>query len=183
MAKKRKLAEPPALFALEPESPQQETPAPSSPTDADQFVDQFMYLLTAPYMFYPPWDDFWTYQDRKNDALMQRLAHGQEIWDTKECTEYEAMIYISSATLVHPPSHDWFQIYMWLFNRWNPELAKEQDLQPDRPELNVNQREDLARLRQWIFTRQMEHMKAKRKAAGKEEPAPAPEVVEQPKMF
>ena len=35
----------------------------------------------------------------------------------------------------------------------------------------------------WIFTRQMEHLKAKRNAAVKEEPAPAPEVVEQPKMF
>jgi hypothetical protein len=81
---------------------------------------------------------------------------------------------------------------MWLFNRWNPELAQQNDLKPDRPELNVNQQEDLARLRQWIFRQQVAHMKAKRKAAGKG--APAPEVVEahvlprkdqveQPKMF
>ena len=180
---KRPTAEPPALFVLGPGSPLPETPAPSFPKDADQFVDQFMYALTAPYMFYPPWDDIWTFQDRKNDALKYRLVHGKEIFETQQCTEYEAMIYISTATLSHPPSHDWFNIYMWLFRRWaTPEQTAEVGI--DIPEeLDRGQQEDLTRLRRWIFTRQMEHMKAKRKAAGKEEPVPAPEVVEQPKMF
>ena len=173
----------PALFDLEPEPPKQETPAPPSRKDDEQFVDQFMYLLTAPYMFYPPWGDVWEANDNKATATLQRLMHAQEIFDTQQSTEFEAMLYISTATLSHPPGHDWFTIYMWLFNRWNPELAKENDLVPDRPELNVNQREDLARLRKWIFRQQMEHLKAKRKAAENGTPAPAPEVVEHPKMF
>ena len=175
----------PQLFSVEPESQKQETPAPSSPKDpdqfVDQFVDQFMYLLTAPYMFYPPWGDIWTYQDRKNDALMHRLARGQEIWDTKECTEYEAMIYLSSASLAAPMSRDWGQVYFYLFTRAMPEQAMA--IGNEVTELDRSQQVDLTRLRQWIFTRQMEHMKAKRNAAGKEEPVPAPEVVEQPKMF
>jgi hypothetical protein len=166
------------LFALEPESAQQGDPAPpidtgpsaSSRKDAEQFVD----LLTAPYMFYPPWNDVWGANDNKVTAKFQRLMHSQEIFETQMCTEYEAMVYVSTATLAHPPSHDWFTIYMWLFNRWNPELAKENDLLPDRPELNINQREDLARLRRWIYGQQMEHMKAKRNAAENGTPAPAP---------
>ena len=172
-----------ALFDLEPESPKQETPVPSSHKDGEEFVNQFMYLLTAPYMFYPSWDSVWDANDNKTTAKLQRLMHANEIFDTQQCTEFEAMLYISTATLAHPPGHDWFQIYMWLFNRWNPELAKENDLKPDRPELNINQQEDLARLRRWIFRQQMEHMRAKRKGAEKGTPAPAPGEVEQPKMF
>jgi hypothetical protein len=173
----------PALFDLEPESPKQEAPAPSFRKDADQFVDQFMYLLTAPYMCYPPWDSVWDANDNKTTATLERLMHVREIFDTQQCTEFEAMLYISTATLAHPPSHDWFQIYMWLFNRWNPELAQQNDLIPDRPELNVNQQEDLARLRRWIFNQQMAHLKAKASLRGRTEngiPAPAPEMVEDP---
>ena len=176
----------PALFDLEPEPPKQETPAPPSRKDDEQFVDQFMYLLTAPYMFYPPWDTVWDANDNKTTAKLHRLIHALEIFDTEQCTEFEAMLYISTATQVAPPSHDWFNIYMWLFNRWNPELAQQNDLIPDRPELNVNQQEDLARLRRWIFSQQLAHLRAKASFRGRTEngtPAPAPEVVEHPKMF
>ena len=180
---KNKRAKTRQLFTVEPEPPKQETPAPPSRKDTDQFVDQFMYLLTAPYMFYPPWGDIWTYEDRKNDALMHRLAHGKEIWETQQCTEYEAMVYISTATLSAPPSHDWYCIYAWLFRRWRPEQGAEIFNDREGEKLNVNQEEDLTRLRQWIFSQQMKHMKAKRKTAATGEPAPAPEVVEHPRLF
>ena len=182
--KKRPTANTPALFDFEPEPSQQETPAPSFLKDADQFVDQVMYLLTAPYMFYPPWGDIWTHQDRKNDALMHRLAHGKEIFEAQQCTEYEAMIYISTATLAHPPSHDWYCIYAWLFRRWRPEQGAEVFANHDGEELNVNQQEDLARFRRWIFNQQMEHLKAKRThpdTVGRM--GVAPEEVQRPKMF
>ena len=67
---------------------------------------------------------------------------------------------------------------MWLFNRWDPELAKENDLKPDRPELNFNQQGELARLRRWIFNQQMAHLKTKGKTAVNGTPVSAPEVVE-----
>ena len=157
-------------------------------------MNQFMYLLMAPYMFYPPWGDVWDANDNKTTAKFQRLIHAGEIFEAQQCTEFEAMLYISTATLSHPSGHDWFNIYMWLFNRWNPERAKEQDLLPDRPELNVNQKEDLSRLRRWIFSQQMGHIKEKRKAAENGTPSKhldtvahlvvAPEVVvQQPQMF
>jgi hypothetical protein len=64
-----------------------------------------------------------------------------------------------------------------------PEAAQQNDLKPDRPELNVNQKEDLTRLRRWIFNQQTAHLKAKRNATENGGPAPAPEVVEQPRIF
>jgi hypothetical protein len=112
------------MFTLEPEFPQQEAPAPSSPKDADQFVDMFMYALTAPYMFYPPWSDVWDANDNKTTAKLQRLAQLQQIFAAKACTEFEAMLYISTSTLAHTPSHDWFCIYAWLFRRWRPSKAR-----------------------------------------------------------
>ena len=82
------------------------------------------------------------------------------------CTEYEAMLYISSATLVAPPSHDWHEIHMWLFKRWIHEKAKSIDI--DMREPNINQQEDLARLWQWIFKRQRTRLKEKAKGVSQE---------------
>jgi hypothetical protein len=78
-------------------------------------------------------------------------------------------------------SHDWPHIYFYLFTRAMPDHGKV--IGNEVKELNVNQREDLARLRQWIFRQQMAHMKAKLKAEVNGTPASAPQVVEQPKMF
>jgi hypothetical protein len=175
-----------ALFDLEPMSAEQETPTPPSRKDDEQFVDQFMYALTAPYLVYPPWDSVWDANDNKNTAKLQRLAQLQQIFAAKACTEFEAMLYISTATLAHPPSHDWYCIYAWLFRRWRPEQAAEIFDAHEGEALNVNQQEDLARLRRWIYGQQMAHLKAKASFRGRTEngtPVPAPQVVEQPKMF
>jgi hypothetical protein len=158
------------LFSLEPESPKQEAPAPSSPKDADQFVDQFMYALTAPYIGWPGWGDdpaFW--EPHKTRVTMERLLHHQEIHRDKVASEYETMLYLSSATLSAPPTHDWYCIYAWLFRRWHPEQGAEIFNDHEGEKLNVNQQEDLARLRAWIFRIQMNYMEAKMKGARKQE--------------
>jgi hypothetical protein len=156
-----------ALFDLEPESPQQEAPAPSSPKDAEQFVDQLMYCLTAPFIGYPGWGDdpqFW--EPHKAKVTMERLLHHQEIHRDKVASEYETMLYLSSASLAAPMTHDWGQVYFYLFTRAMPQQAKAID--NEVKELNVNQWEDLVRLRSWIFRQQMNHVKARTKVSGQE---------------
>ena len=107
MAKRRRPpTEIPALFELEPESPKQEAPAPSFRKDADQFVDQVMYWLTTPYMTWPGWESVYEHNDNRNKALVHRLAYHKEIFETQQCTEFAAMVYVSTATMVAPPSHD-----------------------------------------------------------------------------
>lgn len=114
-----------------------------------------------PLVVYPGWEE--SFRERKMAAVAHRIKHQREIFEHKECTEYEAMLYVSSASLVAPPDYNWVQIYLWLFQHYRPDVAEANDLKPDRPELNVNQREDLTRLRQWIFRRQVEHMRGKMK--------------------
>ncbi|MDP2949039.1 MAG: hypothetical protein Q8P22_05835, partial [Chloroflexota bacterium] len=88
---------------------------------------------------------------------------------------------------VAPPRHDWFQIYMWLFQRYKPDVAETNDLKPDRADLNAQQQELLTGLRRWVFKRQMEHLKQRRK--GEHEPAataaakPAEPEIVQAKLF
>jgi len=138
--------------------------------EGQALVDQMMYLLVGPYIGFPGWEDIWQVNDNKTTARVHRLAHHKEIFETQQATEYEAMLYLSTASLAQPISHDWAQIYLHLFNGVMPEVAKDLDVLPDRPELNVNQQDDLARLRRWIFKHQMDHVRRKTRA----EPAPPP---------
>ena len=178
------------LFEVPQVAPAGANGGPEPPTqhrrDSKQdFVNQVMYWLTAPYVTWPGYEDIYQSNDNKNKALIQRLAHHKEIVETERCTEFEAMLYISTATLVHPPSHDWSQIYFWLFSHWNRELAKEIDVQPARPELNSSQKEDLARLRHWIYRTQVDHLKAKQKgeSAARAEEAAADLEAQRPRLF
>lgn len=131
-------------------------PPASRSNDAASFVKQTMYFIAAPYVTWPGEEKIYQANDNKNKALIQRLAHHKEIWETEQCTEFEAMLYISTATLAHPLSHEWFEIYMWLFRRWNPKLADECGFEEVR--WTQNHQEDLARLRAWIFKVQMAHL-------------------------
>ena len=136
------------------------------------FVDHMMYILTAPFIGFPGWEDGWDANNNKTTALVHRLGNQQEIFRDSVCSEFEAMVYLSTATMIGPISHDWGQVYMWLFQRWKPDLSKELDVLPDRPELNQNQRDDLTQLRRWIFEQQVRRLKQKGRATDSQ-PAPA----------
>ncbi len=127
--------------------------------EGQKFVDNMMYLLTASYMFYPPWDTVWEANDNKNTALLHRMAKHKEIFENEECTEFEAMLYISTVTLSHSVGHDWAEIYMYLFRRWSPEKAAEAEIEGPDTLTKYPQQEDLSRLRKWIFKTQMNRLK------------------------
>ncbi|MDP3063743.1 MAG: hypothetical protein Q8O40_11130 [Chloroflexota bacterium] len=193
MSKRKTVVERPMLMsaAADPPAPAEVAqPAPAevarpastewAPTNDKEFVDFFLYLLKAPLILFPGWED--TFQERMKDVRLQRMIHYREIFTQKMCTEYEAMLYVSSATLVHPPSHDWYVIYMYLFRRWRPDAADSLELDASEgTKLNPNQQEDLDRLRLWVFKHQMLHLKGQTKAA-KEQEAQKLEV-ERPKLF
>lgn len=119
-----------------------------------------MYSITAPFIGYPGWGDdpqFW--EPHKTRVTMERLLHHQETHRDKVASEYETMLYLSSASLAAPMSHDWVQAYFYLFTRCMGEQAKE--IGNEVTELGPGQREDLDRLRRWIFRVQMDHIKGK----------------------
>ena len=153
-----KRAKPPAPSLL-PLPPEDVSPQPEETTE--DVVEQMMYYVAAPYVTWPGYEDIYQANDNRQKAIVHRLAHHKEIFEAKHCTEFEAMLYISTATLAHPPSHKWFEIYMWLFRRWNPKLADECGFEEVR--WTQNHQEDLTRLRIWIFRVQMTRLKAKLK--------------------
>ncbi|MDP2949227.1 MAG: hypothetical protein Q8P22_06790 [Chloroflexota bacterium] len=179
---------PPPAEVAQPAPAELARPAPAewAPQTEKEFVDFFLYLLKAPLILYPGWED--TFRDQWDKVLMERMIHHKDLFAQKMCTEYEAMLYISSATLVAPPSHDWYVIYMYLFRRWNKEAAQQIGMDDVPEKLNMNQQDDLARLRQWIFKGQRTHLKEKAKGISQETAkAPATEKklieVERPKLF
>lgn len=140
------------------------------PTEGDKFVEQVMYCLTAPMVGWPGWEDL--LRQHKAEISLRRLALVQQVYKEQMATEYEAMLYLSTASLAHPMPRDWAEVYQHLFYRWNREKAEELGL--DNPKLNPNQVEDLNRLRQWLFRRQVEHLRGKLREGPVPEPPKEP---------
>ena len=163
-----------------PDLPPEERPRRSQRREEEQFVDQFMYLLTGPHLAYPGYEDT---LPRRDEITLQRLLHGKEIFEEEMATEFEAMLYLSTASLSAPMTHDWFAIYMWLFNRWKPEAAEDMDIGVEV--LDPNQVEELNRFRRWMFRTQMNHVKAQDQAANREEVEAEKQQLEvqRPRMF
>ena len=164
---------------MPPEEPEQR-PRRSQRREEEQFVDQFMYPLTGPHLAYPGYEDT---LPRRDEITQQRLLHGKEIFEEEMATEFEAMLYLSTASLSAPMTHDWFAIYMWLFNRWKPEAAEDMDIGVEV--LDRNQVEELNRFRRWIYRTQMNHLKAQNQAANQEEVEAEKQQLEvrRPRMF
>ncbi len=174
----------PALFEV-PEDQAGSRPTVKGNKPERDLVETIMYCLTAPYMYMPPWEDIWMVNDNKTTATIQRFAQVREISDTEMCTEFEAMIYISTATLENPPSYHWAQVYLYLFRRhFGTEKADEMEMGAPA-ELDLTEQDLLAGLRRWIFNKQVAHMKAKQKgeAVVVRAAAEAEETVERPRLF
>ena len=129
--------------------------------ETEQFVDHMMYLLTAPWITWPQQESIYDHNENRSLGKLARLAHSKEIFENQECTEFEAMLYISTSTLEHPPGHDLYVVYGWLFKRYKPEQGAEifpegYDIPPD---LNTQQEELLSKVRRWIYRTQMNHLK------------------------
>lgn len=137
------------------------------PKSDNAFVSEILYTFMAPGLTMPGYEDM--YAPHKDRAMAQRMAHHSEIFETRQCTEYEAMLYISTATLAHPVSREWVHIYGLLFDHCYQVISSgathEQKLAlgiEDSPPLDSQERQMLAGLRAWIFKKQMEHLKSKR---------------------
>ncbi len=160
-------------------------PPPRDKKGEQAFVDGVMYWLTAPYLTWPGYEDIYRANGNREKALVRRLAQYAEIATGRVCTEFEAMLYISTATLVNPPSHNWYRIYMYLFLKEMPEQAKACGFDEVK-ELYGTEVEDLLRLRRWIYQKQAAHLKervipakAPPAAAAAPKPANRKEVVAQ----
>ncbi|MDD5511926.1 MAG: hypothetical protein PHI12_14135 [Dehalococcoidales bacterium] len=86
-------------------------------------------------------------------------------------TDAEAAWYLSSASLEAPLDHDWFEIYMYVFNKTCAITKTEvpEDLKTDK--LTNQQINMLYDLKAWIYAKRVEHRKTKARTAKETEKA------------
>ena len=142
------------LFDLPPDGPK---PRKTEAQEQRDVVQDIMYGLVAPLISYPGWEDL--LRDHKDRIILQRLAHGLEIAETKQATEFEAKLYLSTASLAVPMTHRWAEIFFHLFHKQFPDQPAVKEIR--NPELDQQQQQELAYLRNWIYRTQINHMKAK----------------------
>lgn len=67
-------------------------------------------------------------------------------------SDYEAMVYVHTASVSVPLPNEWFDIYTYLFSKYHPEHAK--TIGVYRDEITELEQRELERLKKWIYKKQ-----------------------------
>ena len=132
--------------------------------EQEQFADKFVYLLTSPALYYPSWEPPQEMLDKRRIYLLAEHT----CYDRKESTDYDALIYIQTASMNFPLNTEWFTIFMNLFMKYYGDRAPPEWKEDHTGELDYCEKESLQRLKNWIFKRQIECIKQKEKENEKE---------------
>ena len=121
----------------------------------DEFEKVLEYALKAPIVVDPRWNI--VPEKLRDMALPLRILHSLDCVKNQRATEFEALIYLHTASMSQPLSDEWARIYMWLFRKYFPEKAKRINV----PEVTLNSYEKhlLDQLRYRIFKTQMKHIR------------------------
>lgn len=88
-------------------------------------------------------------EEMKSRIQMERLATPL----SETATDYEAMVYLHTASLAVPISQEWYHIYSFLFSKYHPEQAKKIGVYKDQ--ITELEQRELRRLKEWIYRQQM----------------------------
>lgn len=127
-----------------------------------KFVDTMMYMMIAPTIVAPGYEDQIT-KEMKNKAQLYRMA-GQQNIEQERATDYDALLYLMTISFLQPLTQSWKKIYLNLFLKYHniSEIVSEPEKQywilRDK-ELDEEELHSLHKLQRWIFKRQMEHIK------------------------
>ena len=123
-----------------------------------EFEKVLEYALKAPIVVDPRWNI--VPEKLKDMALPLRILHSLDCIKEQKATEFEALIYLHTASMSQPLSDEWARIYMWLFWKYFPEKAKRINV----PEVTLGSYEKhlLNQLRYRIFKTQMKHIRGKK---------------------
>ena len=90
----------------------------------DGFAERMTFALTAPLVAHPSWMDIIT-PEQKMKAQMYRLAKVKDGEEDEQATDFEAMLWLSTASLNAPLGRNAYNIYAFLFRKFYPDQAKE----------------------------------------------------------
>lgn len=121
--------------------------------EAKKQIEQMVFALTVPLVVWRGCErdarDEW-----KAKAKMYRLAKLLKGDDDGLATDYEAMIYISTASLSVPLGHSWYRIYVHLFRQFYEGHADRMGI--ENVELYEYEVRTLNDLKRWIRKKQRE---------------------------
>ena len=124
------------------------------------------YAKLAPIVAYPGWES----AVKENRFLLEKLTElrlkGAKVCfeRKKRALEFEALLYLYTASLAIPFSEEWFRIYMFLFKKYFPEAGA--IVHSERIVLTERENSLLRGLRKWIFKQQLKRIAEKRKRGG-----------------
>lgn len=135
----------------------------------EEGANRMVFALMAPIITCPGEETFVT-GEMKSKITVHRLAAIMKDEDD-QATDYEAMVYMGSASLEFPLDQDGFNVYAFLFRKFYPEQAKEIFSEHEGIKLDYTASDLLNGLKRFIYTTQKREMKAREKARGDEKRA------------
>ena len=130
--------------------------------EKQDFINCIVYAFKAPLIYATDWG-FSNPKEVVQEAKLFRMAELGKIWKTKQCTNYEAMLYLSSITMVTPVTHETYKLFVHCFLQYKDismitEVPEQQKWFKRDAELFDNEKESLAFLKKKIFSRQVSTM-------------------------
>lgn len=113
-------------------------------------VEKHLRHLFAPIVVYSGCGDLVT-DEIKNRIQIERLTN----FSDQSVGDYEAMVYVHTASLNVQFPQEWFNIYTYLFSKYHPEQAKAIGVYKE--ELSEIEQRELESLKKWIYRKQQTH--------------------------
>jgi hypothetical protein len=138
-------------------------------TNAFDFLNEQVMLdhaTNAPLVLHPEWAD--SYKEFAPKAAEERIAKVKRGDLSKEATDFEALLYLSTVSLVTPINTDDHDLMMYLFRKTNGnEAADRLDFPKVNLEANPSLKDALTKLKKWIYATQEKHLAEKKKEGKK----------------
>jgi hypothetical protein len=113
-------------------------------------LEKHLRRIFAPIIVYSGCEDLVTGK-MKTRIQLERLTD----FSDDSVSDYEAMVYVHTASVCVPFSGEWFDIYTYLFSKYHPEQAKAIGVY--KQELSDIEQRELESLKKWIYRKQETH--------------------------
>lgn len=118
----------------------------------------FDYVSNAPIITFPGYEDIVPHE-MKTKVSFHRLLESQDIIE-KMATDFESIIYLSTASFENLLSHSWYKIYIHTFSKYFqiPENFRKVTIEKIYPNEMIN----LKKLKSWLYKTQINKMKTEK---------------------
>ena len=138
-------------------------PAKEEKKAFNRMAERLAFCFSAPVVAHPSWSSIIT-PEQKAKAQMYRLAKVKNGEDDGQATDFEALLWISTASLDSPLDRHAFNIYAYLFRKLYPDQANEIFSDHEGRTLDKHMEEPrLRELKQKIYNSQVQALKERRK--------------------